>query len=661
MGWREHIARFGTARLPGDKATRLAFLGFLLLAAVLRFWDLAHLPYTHDELSALVRVYPTVGETLRTGVIELDTHPPGVQVFEWLWTKLFTREEADVKLPFIVFDLLALFLLYRMALAWTGEGPALLLTALLATLQYNVLYGQLARPYAAGLFTTALLADQLTRYLAFGQRRMLVGVGVAAVLSAYVHHFSLLLAMIMVATGLSLVAREQRKGYMIMCAVAAVLYLPNVPIFLAQLGQGGLSGWLQPPDASWFVRYAWFIANNSALLAGLLITAVLLSFILWWRRDIVRWPISWVLLIWGLAPLVVGYAYSVHRAPVLQYSVVLFSFPYLVLFLVQGLAPLPRVPALVGCVLIAGVSMHALVHQRKHYDLFYHSKYEEMLREGMAAAKAHGREHTLVVLDAPDNVLRFYLDVWGVPPEELGYVQSRERFDAGQFDSLLHANAGRYVVFGQSNGAHPESVAQVQHRFPYLTKRVDLVDGQVFCFQDAGAQLELTDRDTLAHADHAKRSGTWRIAEDMSVRHDSTGAGWDYTLREFGIGIDLALDSITNDPLDQVEIVAEVDGWDGRTDASIIADVRSGDSTVFYRGGRLEAGHRPNGRAALIVSVSPGDIPVPTGELRLLTYVYSPSKGPLRVRSMSVLRRRANPVRYGTLEPVPWRGRYPAS
>src|SRR5690606_30469253 len=146
--------------------------------------------------------------------IELDTHPPGVQVFEWLWTKLFGMAEWVVKLPFTILASIALFHLYRTAISWTGAGAALLLIALMATIQYSVMYAQIARPYAIGLFTTALLADQLTRYLAFGRFRNLRGILIAAVLSAYVHHFALMLAALMVITGFFLIERERRRNYL---------------------------------------------------------------------------------------------------------------------------------------------------------------------------------------------------------------------------------------------------------------------------------------------------------------------------------------------------------------------------------------------------------------------------------------------------------------
>lgn len=660
MDWRAHIARFGTTRLPGERWMRWSFIALLALAAVLRFWNLPNLPYTHDELSAVIRIYPTLGETIQKGVIELDTHPPGVQVFEWLWTRVFTMEEADVKLPFILMDLLALFLLYRFALTWTGNGPALLLTTLMATLQYSVVYGQIARPYAAGLFTTALLADQLTRYLAFGERRMLIGVGIATVLSAYTHHFALMLAAIMVGTGLFLIQRKQLRAYLIMCGVVVLLYLPNVPIFLDQLGQGGLTDWLQAPDAGWFCRYGWFIANTSALLAGLLIVCCVISVVLLVKNHEKRSPAFWFLLVWGTLPLVIGYAYSVWRAPVLQYSVVLFSFPYLVLFLAQGFAHAQRRAVLVGCAVIAAVSVHSLVNDRRHYDLFYRSKYEAMLREGGDAVNELGKDRTLLLFDAPDNVLRFYLDQWKIDPNDLGYVQLHDRFSAGVLDSVLMASAGRVVVFGQSNGSQPEELALIQQRFPYLEWRQDLVDGQVFRFRDEPIPVQWFDRDTIASLSAREQMGSWSITPDLPFHTDSVPerSYWDYAGREFGLGIDLPLDSSVFDPQDQVEVIATVVGWDPSSEASIVADVRSGDSTVFYRGGKIEAAHRPLGATAIVVSISPADIP--GDSLTLRTYVFNPSKAALRVSRIDVLRRQANPVRYGTLDPVRWRGRFPA-
>lgn len=655
MEWRAHIRRYGTAALPGEPWMRTAFLILLALAAALRFWDLPHLPYTHDELSALIRIYPTLGETIREGVIALDTHPPGVQVFEWLWTRAFSMEEADVKLPFIVMSLVAIFLLYRFALAWTGAGAALVLVTLMATLQYSVFYGQLARPYAAGLFTTALLADQLTRFAAFGQRRTLIGVGIAAVISAYTHHFSLMLAALMVASGFLLVERHRRRGYLIMCGIGTVLYLPNIPILLKQLGLGGLGNWLPPPGDDWLARYASYIAHDSPALAVLLIALILASVVLVLRDGGAAGPARWLLLLWGALPLVIGFGYSVWRAPVLQYSVVLFSFPYLALFLVQGLMHMPRKAALLIAGSLAIISVHTLVHSRKHYTVTYHSKYEAMLRAGIATVEERGADGVLVLLDMPGNVEGFYRRLWHLGEDRLASVNIQEGWEQARVDSLLTLHSGKWVVYGRVNGAQPENLALVQTRFPRLIDRQDLAEGQVFRFTDAPVLLERFDRDTIAHLG-SDTIGPWSIEPSLPLVPDG---GWDYSGREFGLLIDLPLDSIVLEQGDQVELTALVEGWTAETDASIVADVQAGGNTVFYRGGRLDPLQRAPGLAVLAVTISPADI-APHPETRMLrAYLYSPAKGPLHVRNITAMRREVNRVRDAVLSPVPWLGRFP--
>ena len=660
MGQREHLARYGRRFLPGEAWTRWAFVVLPVVAAVLRFWDLPQLPYTHDELSALIRMYPTLGETIQKGVIELDTHPPGVQVMEWIWTKAFSVNEADVKLPFILMGLAAIFLLYRFAMAWYGPGPALMLTVLLATLQYSVMYSQIARPYAAGLFTTALLADQLTRYIAFDDRRMLIGVGVAAVLSAYTHHFALMLAALMVGTGFFLIDARQRKAYLLMCGAAIALYIPNLPIFFKQLGLGGLDEWLQPPTAGWFADYAWYIAHNSLTLAVLLVAAIAWAIVLTVKHRMQGGSERWFVWVWGFLPLAVGFAYSVWRSPVLQYSVVLFSFPYVVLALIGGLRHAPRVAVLVGTSALGLVAVHSLVTVRHHYDLFYTSKYEAMLKEGQAAVDEYGKNGSLVLLDAPHNVIRFYLNKWGVRDADFPYVPIRDAMDAGALDSVLRAHPGNVVLYGESNGAGNGNIARIQHYFPYLLHRRDLVDGQVFRFAPTGGLMHWYDRDTVASiTSNGKARGNWNVPGELHTvpsALDSTPV-WNYDDREYGVDITIDLDSVCTDPFDMIEVVAEVEGWSAETNAAVIADIRSGDSTVHYLGGELKPLVRASQRTALITAFRPVDVRV-EGPLTLKTFVHNRSSSPLRLRSIAVYRREANPIQYGTLDPIRWLGRY---
>ncbi len=654
MDWRAHIARYGQRWFPGEPWVRWSFLVLFMLAAVLRFWDLEHLPYTHDELSALVRIYPTLWETIQRGVIELDTHPPGVQMFEWAWTKLFGMDEPIVKLPFILLSLAALFLLYRFALAWISAPTALVTISLLATMQYTVMYAQVARPYAIGLFTTALLADQLTRYLSFGDRRYLVSMGVASVLSAYTHHFALLLAGLMVLTGLALARPQQRKQYLIMCVMAGIAYLPNLPIFLKQLSLGGLAEWLAPPDKFWLSDHLRWLTHFSTPFAALVCGVIALALLLRFRQRLGADPSRWFLLLWGLLPLLIGIAYSLYRAPVIQYSMLLFSFPYILFALFAGLRGVTRPTAIAIPGILALFAIHSLVFQRHHYDLFYASKYETMVQRGVAALREYGSAKTLILFDAPEPQIQFYRKALGLAEENFPYVQLRGGMDPAQLDSLLQLSQGKVIVLGIANGAQGEHAGRIQARFPYLWERRDLPEGQVMVFADRPGSTTIKDRTLIAEASPQTRTAAaWDIHGDLPVVRDSTGraTAWDFTGRTFGVACRLDLTREMIDPRDLFEVVVDVDAPDIITDLGVILELVIGDSSVLYRSSEMSDFKR-GGRNHLVVAAARADVLRGPHGVRMAAYVYNRSNAAVRIERIRIYRRDANPVQYGLAHPV---------
>jgi hypothetical protein len=648
------MIRYQRLVLPGERWARITFIILLLLAAVLRFWRLPEMPYMHDEISALVRMYPTLFETVKTGVIEKDTHPPGVQVFEWLWTKLFGFEEHVLKFPFILMSLAGIFYIYRTAITWTCASTAILVIGLLATLQYSVMYGQIARPYAAGFFTTALIADQLTRFIAYGGRTHLRGMLIGIVLSAYTHHFTLMLAAIMAISGILLIRKEQRKGYFFMCGLAILLYLPNLPIFFRQLRLGGLNEWLAPPDRYWLPDYFMYISHWSVPFAILLGAIIIISLVMAVMKRNDRGPAFLVFLLWGIIPLIIGYVYSVFRAPVLQYSVLLFSFPYLLLALLYGLRHVPVKIALPLTALVTAVSIFTLIHERQHYEVLYESKYEAMVEEGLKAVKEKGQLDAAVLFDAPEDVIQFYMRLWDLKGD-LPYIQLRD-LRSNDIDQHLRALEGKLIVYGQSNGSSPETPARIQKRFPFLLQRKDLPEGQVLVFSDDSADVNaaIADRRMIAWATPIQNEGPWQIDPYMSVVDEEFfEPAWDFTDREFGLAMELLTDTLIAHRHDVFESIASVRVRPTGKEAAVSAQLFQGDSSLFYRDGRLDELMVMDGPASIFVSVSPVDVGDRKKDIRLKTYIYNFGKGPLAVERMELWLRKANPWQYAIFRKVP--------
>lgn len=652
MGWRDHIGRNGSQLIPGSPWERWTLFALLLLAAALRLWRLPDIPYTHDEISGLLRTgYSSFGQLIRDGVA-IDAHPPAMAIILHYWTMLGGYGEGWVKMPFILLSLFGLFFVHRFANAWTNATVALLTVAVLATVQYTVMYAQIARPYALGFFTCTMLADQWTRWLAGGPNahRALVGTVAGFVLSAYTHHFSLMFAGLVGITGLVLAAPVQRRAYLLAAGISVLFYLPNMGIFLQQLSYGGVGNWLAPPDRHWLPGYMAWIVQYSWPMGLALGSLVLVSLLHRLRvKGTDQRMIMRIGLFWGLTPLVVGFVYSVWVAPVLQYSTLLFSFPFLLILLLHGLPVWsPRV-TVVAVLLLAGLGVDGLVRERRHYVAFYTSKYEAMLRAGIDAVEEQGKEGALVLLDAPADALGFHLREWGA---QLAYVDARDpTFNLDQLDGLLRSSRGRSVVYGCANGASPELAARIQAHFPVLVARKDLAEGQVFQFADQPVLGAVKDGRELLHARPDRVTGEgFFLPDDLLV--DSAGR-WNYTGREFGAHIELGLDSLVQRNEDRLEIQVDLVVPDGTQNVGLVLELKRDGETVFYRTDELDRAAVLSGRARLIVACEPGDAKWREGPLQLRAYLHNRNSAALGVERFHAFLRGGNAWKYAFYQRIP--------
>jgi uncharacterized membrane protein len=188
---------------------RCILLGIMIVAAVLRFYDYANIPFMHDEFSALFRTqFDSFLELIQKGVKETDTHPPGIQVFLYYWVKLFGTSEWVVKLPFTLCGLLSVALIYLIAKKWYNETVGLISAAFLASIQYTIMYSQIERPYVSGLFFSLAMVYFWTQLIQNPEKhfyRNSIFYILFSSLCAYNHHFSLLFTAIVGLTGLFLI------------------------------------------------------------------------------------------------------------------------------------------------------------------------------------------------------------------------------------------------------------------------------------------------------------------------------------------------------------------------------------------------------------------------------------------------------------------------
>lgn len=309
------------------------FTVIFLVAVILRFLPVFRYQYSYDELCGLRNsIYGNWHDLIEYGV-KLDTHPILVQLIINATVSVFGYDEFWVKMPFLLFSLGGIVYAYLFSLKWYGKTPALITASIFSFSYIFLFYAPLARMYSGGAFFCTALTYYLFE-ICFTENKKLkhyVLFVVFILLAAFNNHLSCLYAFTCAAAGLFFQNKTTIVKYLGACVVAIILYLPHWSITMAQFAQGGIGhsqdGWLAAPD-----KWALFGFLKTLFGTGhiwmVFLVLVGIGFILMKEFSINKKTI--VLLVLFFVNFALIYTYSVMKAPIFQYSVMLFSAPCLI-------------------------------------------------------------------------------------------------------------------------------------------------------------------------------------------------------------------------------------------------------------------------------------------------------------------------------------------
>lgn len=444
---------------------RNRFILFILfVATTLRFWAFWDIPYSHDELSALLRTQiSTWSDFIETG-IKMDNHPGGVQLLIWLQIMLGGYVSFWIKLPFLISGVWCVWLIYLVGKRMFSEPVALVAAALLATLQFPITFSQWARPYIIGLLVLLALTWVLLRFIQ-AERRHWYWVAAYAVLcaiSGYVHYFSLLQAIVISIAFLPYFNQGQLLKIAIGGVVAFALWLPHLGLTLFHLDRGGIGNWLQVPQADYWMEIVAYTFQFSWWVPGLLILASLGGLFAvkhWWRIYS-----RYFLLICAVIPYLVGYIYSANLNPLLHQSVLIFSMPFVLLFCASFIIEKrPILDAVV--ILIMAININILVMERNHYEVNYLSEYHSPMK-WLGEMNASQQSITPALLELREDFIQMMFDQMIVMPQYVQYAQPL--LDSNSFDAYLAKLNSDQLFFAMNTGSDPELFARVLDYFPCI-------------------------------------------------------------------------------------------------------------------------------------------------------------------------------------------------
>ena len=614
--------------MPNKRLDYILLGVIMVVAAVLRLWKLGQVPFMHDEFSAFTRLhYDSFLDLIRDGVAP-DAHPAGVQVFLYYWVKIVGWNAFWVKLPFALMGIGSVYLIYIIGRQWFNRTVGLLSAAFFGVSEFTIFYSQLARPYSAGLFFVLLQVYFWNRVL-FDTKKpttwLWVGFALSSWLAAMMHAFSIAQAGLVFLTGLFFVTKERRKGYWLSGLAALALFSPNLPIFYRQLFlNGGVGGWLSAPKSTFLLDFLEYTMNYDYLFIFATGIIIILPFILGkWEKGkaAMRWVGgAWFAIIFGLA-----FIYSLVREPIIQFSTLLFCYPFLliVLFSFHKSRTMSTLQKAITVAALLFVGIVSLINTRDYYHNMYHQGYDGIAANMRVDNASYGNQIHFATVTGIREAAEYYQEPLGIENRSV-FDRDNTLADVQQwFDEHRETPM---LGFGWTDYAAPVwETAAVAH-YPYLVKKNDRFTSRYLTLSKTPIE------------------GSTYMLTPLSEKSQP--------VYEWGQPYYLSCDSLPAD-VEALGIVAETNSSDSLRNCIIIIELHDAatDSLLLWHGLAAENGKYAQGKNILVNAISFGDDLTPQGKT-VKTYLWNQGHDQMVLEKISYYTTKKSPVLTGLYEPL---------
>ncbi len=625
-----------------------SILLILICSISLRFYRLFDLPFTHDELSTLFRTYYTSFEELIHKGVKIDGHPAGLQVFVYYFKMLFGSSEWVIKTPFLVFGVASVWLVYVIYTKWYNKTFGLISAAFLASLQYTVMYSQIARPYISGMFFVLALVYFWNSLFIEKKQHWInyVGYVLVADLCLYNHHFSALMAVIISITGLFFVDRKTSWKFIIAGLGIVFLYVPHLSILKAQLALKGL-GWVNKPNL-FFVRDYFCYLGQFSWVVLLLCIGLLIFSLFRFQKSAYFSTKTFVSFLWFVLPFAIGYLYSVYRAPLLQYSVLIFSFPYLFPVLFGGIKSFSNKVNIGIVILILGINSSVLIFQRKHYTLFYESIYKEIVLQ----ARNQNSKNSVLLLDASatdKDIMEHYITKWQINLP-IHWIDSFHNL--GVFRKYVKEMSLNHesLYFGAMFSSRPSLIPIIHEFFPELIKRRDYISGSTFVFSKGKPTLRVL---SAIHFD--KNVTHWSPLSVYKSYIQSGHFAMDSTI-EYSLGYENLISNLLPKQYDIIDVSLRLKLTSKMCHASVVTSISSLDQQLDWSSTNFSeyADSTITSTEWITIhhSICPNELSRNTKDAKLSVFIWNADKETFSFDDIRISIRKENPIKFGLYFPV---------
>jgi hypothetical protein len=634
--------------------TNTLILLLLIVASVLRLYNLFDLQYTYDELSAVDRLrFDSFGELIRKGVM-IDAHPALVQVWMYYYSLIFGTTEWLMKLPFIFMGIASVYLIYTIGKRWYNETTGLLAATVLTCAQYFVFYSVTARPYVSGLFLCLFVLKYWLEILFNDSAKLkhYVWFAVFAALAALNHHFSMMFAALCGLLGLFFLTKTNFKNYVLVCVGAVVLYAPHFPILFAQLKIGGIGaangGWLNPPENDFIFQFIFYLFHYSWLFVLAFLSIIVFAYFTAEKNNnSVKNKIRLLLFLSFTFSFLIGFFYSLKINPVIQFSTLIFATPCLFLFIASFAGEFSLKLKWASVVLLLGIGISTLVFKRHYYQLVFNQSFDTYIKTTDELIKEKGNENVYALYKGEPWFLNFYKEKYGSSARyEVIEGESKNNND---YKTIYDTLSAKYLVLGDFN---PSQLLQAFNYFPYVHKKIVGYGFELYVLSKDPSKENLEgEKSNRLQLNFKNPSSLFNLNKDLIVSDNEETYYRIDSLNEYPISF-----KIKNSELHCYEgqsLVAEIKYQSDSIIKGLLSSSQDAlKQNIHFTASDFSAFYQPSQKTQTAYVSVYVDVKFNNPDNELTIFVWNNNKEKFRITGFSVYTWDNNPYRYGLLSDI---------
>lgn len=623
----------------------------LLVASVLRLYNLFDLQYTYDELSAVDRLrFDSFSELIYKGVM-IDAHPALVQVWMYYYSLLFGTTEWLMKLPFIIAGIASVYVIYDIGKRWFNETTGLLAATILTCAQYFVFYSVTARPYVSGLFLCLFVLKYWLEILFSDSVKLkhYIWFAVFTALAALNHHFSMMFAALCGLLGVLFLNKTNFKHYLFVCLGAVVLYAPHFPILFAQLKIGGIGaasgGWLNPPENDFILNFIFYLFHYSWIFIIVLIGIIAFAYFQAEKNNSSQKNKIRILLFLLFAlSFLIGFFYSLKVNPVIQFSTLIFATPCLLLCMASFAGELTIKLKWTSVILLLGIGICTLTFKRHYYELVFNQSFDTYIKTTDELIKEKGSNNVYALYKGEPWFLNFYKEKYkSIAHYEVIEGESKSDNDYKNLYDTLSAN---YLVLGDFG---PSQLLQACNYFPYVHRKITGYGFELYVLSKEPSDKNLdAEKNNRIELDFKNPSPLYNFNKDLIVSNNEGTYFRIDSLNEYPISF-----KINNSELHCHEgqsLVAEIKYQSDTPIKGLLSSSQDiGKENKHWTASNLSAFYQTTQKIQTAYVSIYVDVTFNQPDKELTVFVWNNNKEKFRITSFSVYTWDNNPYRYGLL------------